>query len=175
MKTPTYKAFTAIFEQHRLSVYNQAYRMTRSRWHAEEIVQEVFFKVWIHRNKIEEIRDIQSWLFIITRHLVFDYIVKISEERKFLATCKKSSSIHNSDALLPSKCRQLLMEAEKLLTPRQKQVYHMKRVEGLHNKDIARILNISEFTAKYHSNKSASIVKKHILTSLEMDGRKEAA
>jgi RNA polymerase sigma-70 factor (ECF subfamily) len=149
--------------------------MTRSQWHAEEIVQEVFMRVWIHRSKIHSIKDIKSWLYIITKRIVFDYVVRLSKERNFLSMYKRSENVsYTDDALLPARCRCLLAEAEKKLSPRQKEVYYLKQVKGLHQREIARILNIAVLTAVHYIKSSVSAVRKHVVMNLEMEYGKRA-
>ena len=142
--------------------------MTRSNYHAEEIVQEVFIRVWIHRKKISAIRDMRSWLFVITKRIVFDYVVRLSKEKKILATCKRNVHTDQTDALLPARCRQLFAEAQQKLTPRLLEVYQMKTINNLSGKQIAKILKLSEYTVKGHIKKSVALVKKHVLMSLEI-------
>lgn len=167
--------FTDLFETHRAAVYQQVLRMTRSGWHAEEIVQDVFMRAWIHRDKWEAIADMRAWLFIITKRRVFDYVVKRSKEKSFYAVYSRGEGMSQaSDVLLPFQCCQLLSEAEQQLSPRQKEVYYMKHMKGVGQKEIARCLNISEFTAIRHIKSSISIVRKHVLLKLEMNGKKRA-
>ncbi len=167
--------FRQLFEAHRQAVYSQVFGMTRSRWHAEEIVQEVFMKVWIHWAKLSGVRDMNSWLYVVTKRVVFDYVVRLSKERKFLSLYKRYETFSfTDDALLPARCRRLLTEAEQKLSPRQKEVYYLKQVKGLHQREIARILNIAELTAVHHIKSSVSAVRKYVLMNLEMEYRKRA-
>lgn len=166
---------SSLYHTYRKKVYVQAICMTRSKWHAEEIVQEVFLKLCIHRAKLSTVKDIESWLYIVTKRIVFDYVVKISKEQSFLSSYKRSSAFYFvEDALLPQKCRRLLAEAEQKLSPRQKEVYYLKYVKGLHQKEIAKVLNIAELTALHHINSSVSTVRKYVLMNLEIDDRKRA-
>lgn len=169
------KLFRQLFETHRAAVYQQVLRMTRSRWHAEEIVQDVFMRAWIHRDKWEAIADIRAWLFIVTKRRVFDYIVKRSREQDFYSAYSRSERIsHADDALLPLKCRQLLTAAEKKLNTQQRKVYYLRHIHGLGKKEIASQLNITECTATGYIKKSISIVRRHVLLSLEIEQRKVA-
>ena len=167
--------FTSLYNNYQNFVWQQVFSMTRSAWHADEIVQEVFMRVWIHREKLAGIKNIKSWLFIVTRRIVFDYVVRLSRKKHFLATYKRNASeSNNDDALLLVKCRRLLAEAEQQLSPRQKQVYHLSHVKGIPKKQIAEILSISEFTAINHIKKSNFIVKSYVMARLEMEERKIA-
>ena len=166
--------FNELYHQYKDFVYQTAYRMTRSRYHAEETVQEVFARAWRHRVKLSVIADKKSWLFIITKRIVFDYVVKLSKEKKFLSTYNRNAFPDHSEALLPLKCRQLLAAAEQRLTPRQRQVFYMRQAQRLSKSEIARRLNISEATAVHHLKTSARIVKHHIWQKLDMEQYKRA-
>jgi DNA-directed RNA polymerase specialized sigma24 family protein len=50
---------------------------------AEELVQEVFMKVWVHRERVAEVENFEAWVFIITRNLSFNYLRKIAREDAF--------------------------------------------------------------------------------------------
>jgi RNA polymerase sigma-70 factor (ECF subfamily) len=153
--------------------------MTHSVYHAEEIVQEVFIRVWIHRKKIEGIREIESWLFIMTKRLVFDYVVKLANRRNFLASYRRSDGPEGGqtdigDILIPERCRQLLNEAQQKLTKRERQVYHLRNVLGLPKHDIARVLNIAEPTVVFFMKSSQRSVRDYIINKVSAGDRKIA-
>lgn len=167
LKSEKQAEFTRLFEKYRLVVYRQAFRMTGSVWYAEEAVQEVFLRVWVYREKLVSIRNMRSWLFIVANHIVFNQLAKLSREKRIVAVCRHNIYTDLSDPMIPFKCRQLLAEAESKLTPRQKQIYHKAHVKGLSKKEIARDLNLSEFTISNHIKTSAFMVRNHILMRLK--------
>lgn len=160
--------FNQLFCSHRGFVYQQAYRITRSAYHAEEIVQEVFMRVWIHREKLSAVKDMNSWLFIITKRLAFDYFVRLSKERTALGNFPRKGSADNADAFFTRKCEELLDEATKQLSPRLREVFVLKYYKHYRKAEVARIMNISTCTATHHIKKSASLVRQYIFNKLEM-------
>lgn len=167
--------YTELFKKLSPVVYQQVIGMTGSTWHAEEIVQEVFMKAWIHREKLTGIENINSWFFIVTKRMVFNYVMKRSREKKFFTSYQQAPGLtYAEDSLLPEKCRRLLAEAEKKLTPRQKEVYYLKYIKGMKQEQIADCLHISKFTALHHIKDSVSIVREYVLMKLEMGERKRA-
>jgi RNA polymerase sigma factor (sigma-70 family) len=171
--------FNNIYKQYRELVYSHVFRMTHSVYHAEEIVQEVFIRVWIHRKKLESIRDIESWLFIMTKRLVFDFVVKLANLRNFLASYRRSDGPEGrqtdiGDVLIPERCRQLLNEAQEKLTKRERQVYHLRHVLGLPKHDIARVLNIAEPTVVFFMKSSQRSVRNYIINKVNADDKKIA-
>jgi RNA polymerase sigma-70 factor (ECF subfamily) len=168
MKAQEDLAFTRLFTDYRGKVYNQVYGMTRSAWHAEEMVQEVFMRVWIHRDKLAGIKDMNSWLFIITKRLAFDYFVKLSKERTTLKNFPRRGNADSSDAFFTRKCEQLLNEATQRLTPRLQEAFVLKYYKHCKKAEVARIMNISEYTAIHHIKKSAFLVRQYVLDKLEI-------
>src|ERR1700753_883755 len=73
-------AFTQIFDRYRGMVYSVAWHFLRSPVLAEEIVQDVFMKIWLKRQELPELQNTENYLFILTRNLVFDRLKALSYE-----------------------------------------------------------------------------------------------
>src|SRR6185503_2560959 len=68
------RAFETIFHHYRPKIYSSAYQLFGNIQMADELVQEVFLKVWLNRDKLPHILKFDSWLFIIARNQVFDML-----------------------------------------------------------------------------------------------------
>lgn len=150
-------AFTLIFDHYRPRIYRTARKFLRSSQYAEEIVQEVFLKLWLRRDKASEIENLEAFLVTVARNLTFDTLRKLSNE----AVAKKAASVEfhytedSVDAiLLETQYSELLLKAVSKLPPQQKQVFQMAKVEGLSHEAIATKLNISRLTVKTHMAKA---------------------
>lgn len=75
------KAFKAIFDRY----WNIVYRFTglylMDNYEKEEITQQVFIKLWEKRELLDEEKDLDGLLFIITRNLIFNHIRKKAKSR----------------------------------------------------------------------------------------------
>ena len=162
-------AFSVIFNTFRNKIYTVAYKLTESQTYAEEILQDVFLKVWLKRNNLIEINDFASWLFIITRNHTFSYLKKIATSEK-----RNTISLQNlpvidlpADSLLIDKDYQvILLEAIDKLTPQQKQVFRLCRTEGLKREEIAERLGISPETVKIHLAHALKNVRAYCMARL---------
>src|SRR5579859_4280748 len=74
------KAFGTVFHHYRQKIYNYACHLLDDRDKADELVQEVFLKVWLLRDKIPTITKFDAWLFTIARNRVFDMLKMLSRE-----------------------------------------------------------------------------------------------
>jgi RNA polymerase sigma factor (sigma-70 family) len=75
-------AFAKLFEFYKDSVYGIAFKVTRSTIIAQEIVQNVFLKIWQRRESLHEIQNFSAYLFAITRNDVYKALKVIAKNIK---------------------------------------------------------------------------------------------
>lgn len=162
MGTPE-SVFNAIYIQHKDKVYRQAWRMTRSSYLAEETVQEVFLRLWKQADKLPEIQQIESWIHIVTKHFVFDYMYYTARRKSLtLHLPLKIPRVDADDAQLEARCKKFLALAESFLSPRQKQAYQLRYYKGLQKQEVARIMKISPFTAGHHIKGAMAVIRREV-------------
>ena len=81
------KAFEDLFFRHKDRVYTIALTYTERHFVAEEIVQDVFVRVWKSRSKLMEIENFPAWIHSITRKRSFTALQKIAREGKRRDKC----------------------------------------------------------------------------------------
>ena len=164
LKAGSEQAFAMLFDKFRGTVYGVAFKFLKSSVLAEEIVQDVFLKVWMKRSEMGAVRDFKAYLFIMTRNFIFDRIKKMSYENAMAAELKNEPShIDDTEYLVRShECQQLLQQATELLPPQQKQVYYMAKEEGMSHEKIAGIMNLSKLTVKAHMAKALQNIRKYL-------------
>jgi len=164
-------AFASLFSRHRNKVYTTAVRMTGSYTEAEEIVQDVFVKIWVGRQKLTEVQDIESYLFIIARNLIYD-AMKRTARRK--AKLKEDSPVRDftlpeAENLLQEKqLEQVIRDAIDQLPAQQKAVYLLARNEGLTKSEIAERLHLSPHTVKSHYDRAVRSLRAHCVGVLKI-------
>jgi RNA polymerase sigma factor (sigma-70 family) len=141
--------FTQIFTQYRSSLHKQVMLMTRSEWHTQEIVQEVFLRVWIHREKLAEIKDMNAYLFKIARNLFINYC-RLNKQKNpvtdhFLSNCNKNITQELIDQRELQRWLQLAIQS---LSEQRRKVFVLGKIERWPREKIASILGISELTVK---------------------------
>lgn len=168
LKEGSEEAFTQIFDHYQGKIYGVALQFLRSPALAEEIVQDVFLKLWLKRTELPVIRRLDDYLFIMARNLVFDRLKKASYEADALTEfAKDASNIDDAEYLVRQhQCQQLLQEIIERLPPQQRQVYQMARTGGLSHQKIAEKMQLSRLTIKSHMASALQSIRKYLNTHL---------
>jgi RNA polymerase sigma-70 factor (family 1) len=147
------KAFGTIFHHYRQKIYSYAFHLCRDRHQADELVQETFLKVWLHRDKLSQVIRFDNWLFTIARNQVFDMLKDMAREEAFrrqAAGNLQPTANVVEEQLLSRENEVRLREAVDQLPPRQKLIFTLSRHKGLKHEEIADELQISRHTVKTH-------------------------
>ena len=159
-------AFDAIYEKYCRRLFGFIIRYVKQEFDAEEIVQEVFIKIWENRKKIDVFSSFESYLFTISYNSAISLLRKRVHEKKYLEHLKNIQVEDTFSELtdeiffreLNSKLQSLLNE----LTPRQKEIFLLSREEGLTHDEIAKKLGISVNTVKNHLVSVLKFLKSNI-------------
>jgi RNA polymerase sigma-70 factor (family 1) len=160
------KAFALIFHHYRHKIYSYAYHISGSSAQADELVQDVFLKIWLYRDKIPHILRFDNWLFTIARNQVFDMLKSMAREaslRQQMAGLLDPDANPVEDRMLTRENEIKLQRALDKLSPRQKLIFTLSRNEGLKHEEIASQLHISRHTVKTHLVQALKTLR-HILT-----------
>ncbi len=157
-------AFTKVMDRHQDKVYSLALKILKSTALAEEIVQEVFLKIWLNRENMAAINNLGGYLHILTRNLVLNQLNKIAYERKVMQelSFKSPDNTAEENENMYSK---ILADAINQLPPKQQKVFRMAKLEGMSQKEIAENMGISLQTVKSHMAKALKTVRNEILVS----------
>lgn len=147
-------AFDAIYEKYCKRIFAFVVRYVKSETDAEEIVQEVFLKIWENKNKIDVYSSFESYIFTISYNSTISLLRKRVTEKKYIDYLKNLQVAEDVFELtdevyyteLNGQIQSLLSE----LTPRQKEIFLLSREEGLTHDEIAKKLGISSNTVKNH-------------------------
>lgn len=147
-------AFRELFSRHQHAVYAYSLRITHSVCMAEDITQEVFLKLWLHREKLTELENVEAWIITIARNLCFNQLKKTAREKCIIGY--QPEEYEGADVVsIEQKVEQRdllvkLREASAQLTPKEQLVYRLNKEQGLRKEEIAQALNISHNTVKAH-------------------------
>lgn len=159
------EAFRLLYDHYRQKMYAYAHHLTSSSLLADEVVQEVFLKVWLHRQKLPQVTHFNAWLYTITRNQLLDALKKIAKEtisRKALYQVLPESVNNADDAVMQKENDKLLQQALSQLSSQQQIIYHLSRNKGMKYEEIARQLHIAPNTVKVHIVNALRTIREYI-------------
>ncbi len=162
------QAFTQLFHQWQPFLATHIYRITESKELAEEIVQDVFLKIWQHRETLSAVQNFKAYLVVVSKNHALNVLKKISLELKNHKQWVKENTgtEHLPDPRVPY--YSLLDEAVNSLSARQKQVYQLHRQQRLTYEQIARQLGISRESVKTHIGLAVKNITAYVQGRLEL-------
>jgi len=156
-------AFHTLYSHHRAHVYGIALRLLQSASLAEDVLQEVFLKIWVGREKLPKINCFSAYLNTITRNHIYNTLRKQAYDELLLERLfpLQMASLRDTalDDISYRELREALQKVVSSLTPQQKRVFELSRMEGLKHEDIARQLNVSRETVKKHVSEALRMVR----------------
>ena len=158
------KAFTTLYRRYWPKVYNFSRLYLSSILEIEEVVQEVFVKVWESRTLLREDDNFKGFLFIITRNLVFNQFRRSFNENAYKLTVLSSVMPYYNleEELSAADLQEFIEKMVKELPPRQQEVFNLSRNAHLTYKEISIRLNISEKTVEYHMGLALKYLRKNL-------------
>jgi RNA polymerase sigma-70 factor, ECF subfamily len=147
------EAFATLYDRHSRAAYALAYRMMGERQAAEDLVQEVFLKVWrAARSYRSERGSVRTWILSIVRNRGIDQIRATATRRRMQEKIEASAPrSHPSEPFTETwrnSRRDQVLEALKALPPEQSKILNLAYFSGCTHVEIAGLLNIPLGTVK---------------------------
>ncbi|MCT4648403.1 MAG: RNA polymerase sigma-70 factor [Carboxylicivirga sp.] len=157
--------FTHLVNLYSQDLYIFASGFVKNSQQAEEVVSDVFIKLWESRLRINEIKDLKNYLFIAVRNSCLTFLNRRKKNEFSLdALSYYYIEKHNaySEEYISSELVDQIYEAIEYLPPKCKLVFSMAKIQGFKRKEIASILDISEKTVEYHLKTAVAKILDHI-------------
>ena len=168
------KAFDIIYRRYSRRLFGFVYRYVKQETDTEEIVQEVFVKIWKSRDKLNVYSSFESFLFTIAHNATVNLLKKRATEQKYIDHVKSLQHIQEAyemtDEIHYKELKQKFQGLLDELSPRQREIFQLSREEGLSNKEIAGRLGISVQTVKNHLVTALSFLKNKLDNGLLISG-----
>lgn len=147
-------AFRVVFDLYRAPFYSAAFKMTRSAWMAEEIVQEVFILLWTKRTLVEAADNPSAYLSGILYNCIYAHFQKIAAEKHMKEIVMQNAvdqEKNTVEKILQEKEDQQILDAIiRQLPPRQQMIYKLSKQQGMSRIEIASELHISPNSVRNH-------------------------
>lgn len=152
----SHSAFKELYDLYSRQVFNIAYKLLHSKSEAEEMVQEIFLKLWQIRTRLPKIENFDAFLTVMVRNKIYNQLQKKSKiSLLYVNLHEDSAGYSNCNTAEQNTAEQKelifkLQQAIAQLPQQQKKVIELSRFEEKSHDEIAQLLGISKETVKKH-------------------------
>lgn len=156
-------AFQVIYDRYRNRIFHVAIQYLKSPALGQEVVQDVFLKLWFEREHIRTDLPVEGWLYTVARNNILNRLKKISNEWKalHLLSHKAFQGLPAWDKVETAEYAGLLQQAVESLPEQQRKIFHLSRHENLTYGQIGEKLGISNETVKTHLRRALAHIRDH--------------
>lgn len=136
---------------------------------AEDILQDIFIKLWENHHKFTDKQSVAAWLFRVSYHTSIDHIRAILRARHkaeaSMLLMEDSKIINQEEAFQEFYYKEaLLQEAINMLPPKKRKVFELCKLQGKSYSEVSEAMNIAKSTVKDYITESNKFIRQHVMT-----------
>jgi RNA polymerase sigma-70 factor (family 1) len=158
------RAFREVFDHYQRYIFTFAQKITRSSSDAEEIVQDIFLKIWFNRDQLLTIENFGAYLNRLVRNQALNLLrheAVVSKVKTEMELTSSDNDLGTQQTLDYKETKELLDDVLSRLPEQQRRVYALCHLEGLKYDEAAVQLNISPDTVHYHMKLALATIREH--------------
>jgi len=163
-------AFKEIYNRYWYKLYVFTNKRLRCREASEEIVQNFFTKFWQNRSTIRINESLKAYLFSSISYLIINHLKKEAHKNQYLqlsyTAVAEQLDTSTEDMVHLNDLQGIINKELEKLPTRCRSVFELSRMGNKSNKEIARLLNISEKTVENHITNAIRCLRINLKSSL---------
>lgn len=167
LKSGSEESYRALYDLWFSRLYQFVLRYVKSEPVTDDIVQETFLNIWIHRQSISPCMSFKSYLFTIAYHFLIKELrrqLNTPLMKDYVAFCSELSTCDNEtvEKLELKQFQDSLNRAKEKLSPRQRQIFELNKEGNATIAEIAASLSITEQVVRNQLSAALKIVRKEL-------------
>ncbi|SMC96766.1 RNA polymerase sigma factor [Pedobacter africanus] len=158
-------AFNTLYLTYSKPLYKKINRVVKDESVADELLQDLFLKIWEKREDIRPEQSFVSFLHTVANNLVYDYFRKISKDKRLHARLLVNAVdyyMQTEEALINKETSGMIQEAINSLSESRRKVFILCKIEGKSYQEAADILGITAATVNSHMVNAIRFIKEHL-------------
>ena len=155
-------AFDIFFYRYNTKVYYFILHIVKDSAAAEELIHDVFLKLWLNRKGLQAIENPGNYLFVVAKNHSLHYLEKPAVKRQPLEAVSLPDKSNPEEQLLLKESLALIAEAVRELPDQQRLVFQLSSQQGLSRDEIALKLNVSPHTVKNHLGSARKSIQQYM-------------
>ena len=165
-ESPLFSAdpFKRLFDSYKNRIYGYVLAIARPPYAAEEITQEIFIKLWLCRDLLPQVENLDGYIFTIARNRTLNYLRKAAYDTRLLRELQELAMPQRNNVeelALVTDYERLLRDALSMLSPQRRLVFQLSRDGGLNHEQIAEQLHLSRNTVKNHMVEALRFIRSY--------------
>lgn len=158
------RAFENLYLAHSPLLYKKLLRLVKEQEVAQELLQDLFLRIWEKREQIDVNKPFRAYLFRITQNLVADFYRRAAFDRKMLEALIRDSSEydHTFQDELDDQRKEILQQAMQTLPPKRKEIYMLIKIERRSYEEVSALLGVSVSTISDHVVKATKSLREYV-------------
>lgn len=157
------QAFATLYNYYRTPAMRFTTSLLKDEEEAENMVQDVFIKIWVKRAHIKPDYNFNSYLFTCLKNMAFDYFKKIEKSEQLRKNYMEAMKMAEEEEREENERRiNLVIAAVDCLSVKRKQILKLNVEEGKSYQEIAEFLRISKNTVKNQLVKAKQILREKV-------------
>ncbi|WP_278625008.1 RNA polymerase sigma-70 factor [Parabacteroides gordonii] len=155
-------AFSELYVRYKDKLHYFCLSLLKSEEETNDIVQEIFIRLWESRIFINPDLSFSSFLYTIARNRILNYFRDMDIDAKAKSILAQNKPVEEDvieSNLIYTEYQNILKEAIEQLSPQRKKIFNMSRMDNLTHKEIAEQLGISVNTVQEHISESLRFIK----------------
>ena len=140
-------AFREFYKEHVFKLFQFAFAFVQSKELAEEIVNDVFLKLWQKRSKLDSIENINVYLYVAIRNTAANYLRQAASRKRMdldrLTVSHFYLSPDPEQVMVTEELRKAIEHSINQLPPKCKLIFKLVKEDGLSSQEVAAILKLS--------------------------------
>lgn len=166
-------AFALLFERYRNQLFTYLFKITKSAETSEEIVLDVFLKIWHGKELIPQIENFNAFLYRVAHNKAIDFLRTLKQnpllQHQVWDSIQERLSDEDADKqLLYKNSEAIINKAVDQLSPQRQKVFYLHHHQGYSNTEIAEHLGLSKNTVRNHLFASLEFIRKFLSDNLEL-------
>ena len=162
------KAFHELYLYFAPILYRYVYSLLHSKEDTEDILHNVFCKIWEMRNTLKDNTNFEAFLVTVSKNSAYNlfkskyYSMVLKESMMNNDIGNSSNCINGENDIIEQDLTSYLGKVISNLPPRRKEIFILNRFKGLTYKEIANMLQISENTVDTQMRKALAYIKENL-------------
>ncbi|NGM66311.1 RNA polymerase sigma factor [Sphingobacterium sp. SGR-19] len=172
MKQDNIAAFNQLYNKYAPILYQRLLRLLKNPESVEEILQDVFLKIWNKREEIKPEKGFKTFIYRMADHMAIDLFRKIGRDKAMqleLWAASVSFYLHTEEQVFDKEKAGIIQEAIRSLPPKRREILIQCKLEDKSYKEVAEMMGISVSTVSNQLVSAMKDIREYIVKNYRED------